>query len=195
MAGPRSRGCRGMYGVKTHLSVSPGVWKGSTSGGFDLSGPRRSRWRWVSAFSQSDVRMRLHSGACVSSVRCVSDDGRPRGADAPRSCVGVRTSAGEKTMFAMHERTLPGAAGVSPPWAAGRIVDGQGCGRRLVTSPDGAGIATVRGVCRCRGRNSRGRRVRCPVGWRCRNPCPRQPGWPVRTAIPCVFPLRRREVV
>ncbi len=30
----------------------------------------------------------------------------PRGADAPRSCVGVRTSAGEKTIFAMHERTL-----------------------------------------------------------------------------------------
>ncbi len=58
----------------------------------------------------------IASGDCVSSVRCVSDDGLPRGADAPRSCVGVRTSAGEKTMFAMHERTLPGAAGVSPPW-------------------------------------------------------------------------------
>jgi hypothetical protein len=40
----------------------------------------------------------------------------PRWAYAHRSCVGVRTSAGEKTIFAMHERTLLGAAGVSPPW-------------------------------------------------------------------------------
>jgi hypothetical protein len=31
--------------------------------------------------------------------------GFPRGADAPRSCVGVRTSAGEKTIFAMHKHT------------------------------------------------------------------------------------------
>jgi hypothetical protein len=60
--------------------------------------------------------MRLHSNACVPPVRCVLHDGRTRGADAPRSCVSVRMSAGEKTMFAMHERTLPGAAGVSPPW-------------------------------------------------------------------------------
>jgi hypothetical protein len=60
----------------------------------------------------------IASGACVPPVRSVSDDGRPRGADALRSCVGVRMSAGEKTMFAMHERTVARAAGVSPPWFA-----------------------------------------------------------------------------
>ncbi len=38
------------------------------------------------------------------------------GAYAPRSCVGVRTSAGEITIFAMRERTSARAAGVSPPW-------------------------------------------------------------------------------
>jgi hypothetical protein len=40
----------------------------------------------------------------------------PRGAYAPRSCVRVRMSAGEKTICAMHERTFTRAAGVSPPW-------------------------------------------------------------------------------
>ena len=30
----------------------------------------------------------------------------PRGAYAPRSCVAVRTSAGETTIFAMHQRTF-----------------------------------------------------------------------------------------
>jgi hypothetical protein len=28
----------------------------------------------------------------------------------------VRTFVGEKTIFAMHERTFTRAAGVSPPW-------------------------------------------------------------------------------
>jgi hypothetical protein len=42
-----------------------------------------------------------------------------RGANAPRSCVAVRTFAGEKTIFAMHERTSTRAANVSPPWGAG----------------------------------------------------------------------------
>jgi hypothetical protein len=37
----------------------------------------------------------------------------PRGAYAPRSCIAVRMSAGEKASFAMHERTFAGAAGVS----------------------------------------------------------------------------------
>jgi hypothetical protein len=40
----------------------------------------------------------------------------PRGADAPRSCVGVRMSAGEIAICAMHKRISAGAAGVSPPW-------------------------------------------------------------------------------
>jgi hypothetical protein len=40
----------------------------------------------------------------------------PRGAYAPRSCVRVRMSAGEKTICAMHERICARAAGVSPPW-------------------------------------------------------------------------------
>jgi hypothetical protein len=31
----------------------------------------------------------------------------------------------KKTMFAMHERTLPGAAGVSPPWFGKRACNGE----------------------------------------------------------------------
>jgi hypothetical protein len=41
---------------------------------------------------------------------------KPRGAYAPRSCIALRTSVGEKTIFSMHKRTLTRAAGVSPPW-------------------------------------------------------------------------------
>jgi hypothetical protein len=53
-----------------------------------------------------DARLRFAKTFCFT-----------RGADAPRSCVGVRTSFGEKTIFAMHKRTPgSGAAGVSPPW-------------------------------------------------------------------------------
>jgi hypothetical protein len=40
----------------------------------------------------------------------------PRGADAPRSCVGVRTFAGGTATFAVHKRTCTRAAGDSPPW-------------------------------------------------------------------------------
>jgi hypothetical protein len=40
----------------------------------------------------------------------------PRGAYAPRSYVAVRAFVGEKTIFAMHERTFTRAATVSPPW-------------------------------------------------------------------------------
>jgi hypothetical protein len=36
------------------------------------------------------------------------------GADAPRSCVGVRMFAGEKTIFAMHERTPTKSGGRKP---------------------------------------------------------------------------------
>jgi hypothetical protein len=46
----------------------------------------------------------------------------PRGAYAPRSCVRVQTSAGEITIFAIHERTSTRAAGVSPPWFGLRTV-------------------------------------------------------------------------
>jgi len=45
-----------------------------------------------------------------------SRSSEPRGAYAPRSCVGVRTFPGEKTILAMRERTFTRAAGVSPPW-------------------------------------------------------------------------------
>jgi hypothetical protein len=54
---------------------------------------------------------------------CVCVDGRCNcvyrrhgGLTPPRSCVAARTSAGETTIFAMHKRTFPRAAGVSPPW-------------------------------------------------------------------------------
>jgi hypothetical protein len=38
----------------------------------------------------------------------------PRGAYAPRSCIGVRMSAGEIAIFAMHKRTSAGAANRQP---------------------------------------------------------------------------------
>jgi hypothetical protein len=40
----------------------------------------------------------------------------PRGAYAPRSWCSANVCRGKKTICAMHERTFPGAAGVSPPW-------------------------------------------------------------------------------
>jgi hypothetical protein len=49
----------------------------------------------------------------------------PRGADAPRSCVAARSFAGEITPFAMYERTVAGAAGVSPPWSGKRACNGE----------------------------------------------------------------------
>jgi hypothetical protein len=49
----------------------------------------------------------------------------PRGAYAPRSCVGVGMSAGEIAIFAMHKRTSAGAATVSPPWFGNRAGNGD----------------------------------------------------------------------
>jgi hypothetical protein len=49
----------------------------------------------------------------------------PRGAYAPRSCVGVRMSAGEIAIFAMHKRTSARAAVVSPPWYGNRTCNGD----------------------------------------------------------------------
>jgi hypothetical protein len=59
---------------------------------------------------------RMRGGVCTVTLVfrrfvCV-----PRGAYAPRSCIALRTSVGEKTIFSMHKRTLTRAAGVSPPW-------------------------------------------------------------------------------
>jgi IS5 family transposase len=45
--------------------------------------------------------------------------GLPRGADAPRSCVGVRTLVGEKTIFAMHKRTPKKSGGRQPAVGVG----------------------------------------------------------------------------
>jgi hypothetical protein len=52
----------------------------------------------------------------------------PRGVYAPRSYVAVRVFAGEKTIFAMHERTFTRAAGVSPPWVCKPSVQRQRAG-------------------------------------------------------------------
>jgi hypothetical protein len=43
----------------------------------------------------------------------------------PPALVAVRTFAGEKTIFAMHERTFTRAAGVSPPWCVIRTMCGK----------------------------------------------------------------------
>jgi hypothetical protein len=49
----------------------------------------------------------------------------PTGGLRPPLLIGARPLAGEKTPFAMHERILPGAAGVSPPWFASRVCNGD----------------------------------------------------------------------
>jgi hypothetical protein len=46
---------------------------------------------------------------------------RYHGGLTPPALVAVRTFVGEKTIFAMHKRTLTRAAGVSPPWCGKRI--------------------------------------------------------------------------
>jgi hypothetical protein len=51
----------------------------------------------------------------------------PRGAYAPRSCIGVRMTAGEIAICAMHKRTSARAAAVSPPWFGNRTCNGDRC--------------------------------------------------------------------
>jgi hypothetical protein len=63
----------------------------------------------------ASAKSRETAGSVLTDAGAVAVANR-RGAYAPRSCVRVRMSAGEKTIFAMHERTFTGAAGVSPPW-------------------------------------------------------------------------------
>jgi hypothetical protein len=65
--------------------------------------------QYASAKSRESVNGAMTNSGAVAVAN-------PRGADAPRSCVGVRMSAGEIAIFAMHKRTSAGAAGVSPPW-------------------------------------------------------------------------------
>jgi hypothetical protein len=104
----------------------------------------------------------------------------PRGADAPRSCVGVRTFVGGTATFAMHKRTSARAAGVSPPWfgdanavpRASYIVQ-----QRPNTQSRAAGVSPpwlkLRTVCEkdrvifgnCR-RQNQGRRGDCRRAWR-----------------------------
>jgi hypothetical protein len=110
--------------------------------------------------------------------RCIRVNRLPRGAYAPRSCVGVRTSAGEKTIFAMHKRTSgSGAAGVSPPWLGHTIGvprEANVVQRRANTQPGAAGVSPpwvwvthlqgrFRKVRRCKRARSEDRR-RCMCG-------------------------------
>jgi hypothetical protein len=52
---------------------------------------------------------------CAHKRRCNLGSG-PTGGLRPPLLIAARSFAGEKTIFAMQERTLPGAAGVRPPW-------------------------------------------------------------------------------
>jgi hypothetical protein len=61
------------------------------------------------------VKSRETAGTLLTSAGAAAP-ANPRGAYAPRSCIALRTSVGEKTIFSMHKRTLTRAAGVSPPW-------------------------------------------------------------------------------
>jgi hypothetical protein len=62
------------------------------------------------------VKSRETAGTLLTSAGVSAAPAKPRGAYAPRSCIALRTSVGEKTIFSMHKRTLTRAAGVSPPW-------------------------------------------------------------------------------
>jgi hypothetical protein len=63
--------------------------------------------------SNNSHRRRISSQICGCDLqrRFVSHGGLT-----PPALVAERTFAGEKTIFAMHERTFTRAAGVSPPW-------------------------------------------------------------------------------
>jgi hypothetical protein len=87
-------------------------------------------WAWVTHLQgrfrkvAGDCRQCAHERRCSRVQRCregptlipapalrdfqslSSRAGFPRGANAPRSCTAMRTSGGEKTIFAMHKRTL-----------------------------------------------------------------------------------------
>jgi hypothetical protein len=74
---------------------------------------RKRTFRYASAKSRETAIGALTNAGAVAVVN-------PRGAYTLRSCVGVRISAGEKTIFAMHKSIFAGAAGVSPPWLGDR---------------------------------------------------------------------------
>jgi hypothetical protein len=63
---------------------------------------------------------------CAHKRRC-NLGSKPTGGLRPPLLIGARPLAGEKTPFAMHERTLPGAAGVSPPWFRKPRLQGRPC--------------------------------------------------------------------
>jgi hypothetical protein len=94
-----------------------------------LQTPVQSRYRTHGGLTPP-LLIRIYGGVCTVWLVFRRFVCLPRGAYAPRSCVGVRTSAGGKTIFAMHERTLLGAAGVSPPWFANRACNGDRLSRR-----------------------------------------------------------------
>jgi hypothetical protein len=91
-------------------------------------------------------------------TRTSPSDCFPRGVYAPRSCIGVRTSAGEIAIFAVHKRMFTRAAGVSPPWCGHTIavsreanVVQRGANRRpraAVVSPPGLFVRVTHGVLR-----------------------------------------------
>jgi hypothetical protein len=113
--------------AQTHVGKSGGrqpavVWEnrpgGDGSGFFDRLAPEhvtKPHCHDGSFPNRVCNRNKLPFRVSSSHPECTS-----RGAYAPRSCVGVRTSAGETTIFAMHRRTLTRAAGVSPPYKASK---------------------------------------------------------------------------
>jgi hypothetical protein len=69
------------------------------SGGRQPAVGRQNRIRIHARYSSADRRR------CVCGLPLHSRLSAPRGANAPRSCVGTRISAGEKTIFTLHIRT------------------------------------------------------------------------------------------
>jgi hypothetical protein len=87
----------------------------------------------------------------------------------PPLLVGVRTSAGDKTIFAMHERTLLGAraAGVSPPWVSnpGAVADVYHGGLTPTAPGWRADVRRAKRHLRCTNDNSQERRASARRGF------------------------------
>ncbi len=104
--GSRNRTCKGVRLLR---------WTNACAQERGASAPRGSRQRICSGVAQLFGGHPTHTLASASAVTVP----HPLRADARRSCVGMRTFAGEIATFAMHERTCTRSGGRQPPVARG----------------------------------------------------------------------------
>jgi hypothetical protein len=106
-------------GAQTHVLQERRASARRAPGMRALSGESRARfggWRIHNQERRASARRGSANAPANTGRLLPNEDARmPRAAYVPRSCVGVRMSAGEIAIFAMHKCTSAAAAGVSPP--------------------------------------------------------------------------------